>query len=153
MTNARVFLLGLLALTGLAVLVPADAAAQSTGQSRECSVATIVGDWAFKTDGAYSSTGVLDGNALGILDIHADGSLRGKYDWQGPSGFFPGIEIKGTVTINADCTGTLNFENAGSDTIYTQSIVVAHNGKQFFGMLQDPAGSNETYTAIRVHED
>jgi hypothetical protein len=161
MNNPR--LLGLLTLTVCAVLVPVGTSAQAakesdshelTRHSHECSVATVAGSWVFKTDGLYLPSGELAGNVLGVVRIHADGTLHGKYDFQGPSGFFPAIEIEGTVIVNPDCTGTLSFHQVDTDdSDSTQSIAIGSGGKEILGMFQDPTGDIGTYRAIRMNED
>ena len=162
MINPRVFVLGLLSFALFAVLVPIGSDAQGLKDpvedgfgrhSHECSIATIVGAWGFKTDGFYLPSGALDGYAVGIFKIQPNGTMRGKYDTEGPGGFIPGLVIEGSVVVNSDCTGTLTLQVVGANVTVTQSLVIAQNGKKILGMMQDPTIDIGTFTAIRLDED
>jgi len=55
----------------------------------------------------------------------------------GQVGFVPGNTYGGSITVNADCTGTITFTDSASGS-RTDSIVVL-NGVEIWGMSQDPA--------------
>jgi hypothetical protein len=155
MIKHRILALGLLALGMLVVLAASPVTTTSqvaAGNGYVCSVATVTGSWAFKTDGFYMQSGLLDGNALGIFEVFPDGKLKGKYDWQGVNGFYPGTAYEGTVRVNPDCTGTFRFHDVGSNDVVTQSIVIARSGREILGMMQDPAADVGTFRAIRLIE-
>ncbi|HVO60992.1 MAG TPA: hypothetical protein VMT53_08650 [Terriglobales bacterium] len=115
-----------------------------------CSVATIVGKWVFITDLMHSQQGTLHGAAVGTLNVGTDGTLLGKYDFEGTSEFRPGVEYVGTVSVNANCSGVVSFHDVGSDQMVAQSIVIAHDGREIWGMFQDPAMDIGTYRAKRT---
>jgi len=157
MTKRRIVTLGLLTVVAFVTLIAVGPIAQmskvSANNSRVCSIATIAGDWVFKTDGFYTQTGMVDGNSLGIFHVQNDGTLKGKYDWQGVGGFYPGTNYVGTASVNLDCTGTFSFHDVGSDQIVVQSIVIARSGREILGMMQDPTLDVGTFGAIRMRED
>jgi hypothetical protein len=155
MTKVRIVMLGLIVAVVVA-FVAATPSAQtvpaSTTQKHTCSIATIAGAWVFTTHNLYQQNGMLDGNALGTANYGKDGSVRGKYDWAGTSGFYPGNSYVGTVTVNPDCTGTISQHDVGSDVIILQSIVISDGGREIWGMFQDPTNDVGTFTLKRVSE-
>lgn len=119
---------------------------------RRCSNATIAGAWVFTTDLLYLPPGTVDGYALGTINYRKDGSSDQMFDFEGTSGFFPGIPAVGTVSVNPDCTGTLSFHVVGDPQVVVQSFVVANSGREIWGMFQDPAIDVGTYRAKRINE-
>jgi hypothetical protein len=119
-------------------------------EGHQCSISTIAGKWVFITDLMHSQQGTLDGAALGTFNVGADGTLQGKYDFEGTSEFRPGIEYVGTVSVNPDCSGAVSVHDVGSDQMVLQSIVIAHDGREIWGMFQDPAVTIGTYRAKRT---
>jgi hypothetical protein len=117
-----------------------------------CSIATIAGAWVFTTNTLHQQNGMLDGNALGTANYSSDGTVRGKYDWAGTSGFYPGNSYVGTISVNPDCTGTISQHDVGSDVIVLQSIVIARSGQEIWGMFQDPTIDVGTFTLKRITE-
>jgi len=156
MNKRRILSFGLLlfaAFVGSVAVSPMARMSKVSANNRHmCSIATIAGPWVFKTDGFYSQSGMLDGNSLGIFNVRAEGTLQGKYDWQGPSGFYPGTQYEGTASVNPDCTGTFSFHDVGSDQMVVQSIVIGRSGREIWGMMQDPTLDVGTFKAIRMTE-
>ena len=155
MTKARIAMLGLIVAVVVAFVAAtpsAQMAQVSATQKHTCSIDTIAGAWVFTTHNLYQQNGMLDGNALGTANYGKDGSVRGKYDWEGTSGFFPGNNYVGTVTVNPDCTGTITQHDVGSDVLILQSIVISDGGREIWGVFQDPTNDVGTFTLKRVSE-
>ena len=155
MTKSRIPILGLIVVAVVAFIAAtpfAQMSQVSANNKHTCSIATIAGAWVFTTNNLYLQNGMLDGNALGTANYGEDGTVSGKYDWEGTTGFYPGNSWVGTVSVNPDCTGTLSFHNVGSDQMVVQSIVIARSGQEIRGMFQDPTIDVGTFTAKRVSE-
>ena len=169
MPKSRIPILGLIVVAVVVVVVVTATPAQmsherlprnpsetpevaASTKAPRCSIATIAGDWVFTTNNLYLQNGMLDGNALGTATYGKDGSVRGTYDWEGTTGFYPGNSYVGTLSVNPDCTGTISFHNVGSDQLVVQSIVIARSGQEIRGMFQDPTIDVGTFTAKRVSE-
>jgi len=155
MTKSRIPILGLIVVAVVAFIAAtpfAQMSQVSANNKHTCSIATIAGAWVFTTNNLYLQNGMLDGNALGTATYGKDGSVRGTYDWEGTTGFYPGNSYVGTLSVNPDCTGTLSFHNVGSDQMVVQSIVIARSGQEIRGMFQDPTIDVGTFTAKRVSE-
>jgi hypothetical protein len=117
-----------------------------------CSIATIAGAWVFTTNNLYLPDGTLDGNALGTANYHMDGTLDGTYGWEGTGGFYPGTRYAGNLSVNPDCTGTLSFHDVGDTYTVVQSIVIARNGQEIWGMFQNPSDDVGTFKLTRIKE-
>jgi hypothetical protein len=147
---ASVFGLAMLAAAVVTVTVLAVRLAQpgpaEADSERECSIHDIAGNWFFATQVGHlkvlhPETGetLVDGDitALGTMNIGLDGSLIGVFDVTVLETFFSeGVGYSGSVTVNANCTGTLTFvTTTGAER--TDSIAVL-NDNEMWGMSQDP---------------
>jgi hypothetical protein len=78
-----------------------------------CSLAMVAGEWGYlETGTVYLPTGPLAYASLGRYTLDADGNLLGaRTAFIGNSINPMNAWIKGTITVNSDCTGTetLNF--------------------------------------------
>ena len=107
-----------------------------------CSVKDIAGKWIFATGIGRQSLGgnfppEKDITAIGTMNINRDGTLEGKFDVTVEDAFPGSLTYAGSVVVNPDCTGTLNFvTSAGSSRIDSFAIVNRH---QILAMSQDPA--------------
>jgi hypothetical protein len=115
-----------------------------------CSIATIAGKWVFTTDLMYTNQPVLDGTALGTMNVGINGTIDGTYDWEGPAGFAPATNYIGTVTVDPDCRGTFSWHDAGSTVMVVQSIVIAEGGREYWGIFQDPTIAVGTFRGKRI---
>lgn len=122
----------------------------ASAKAPRCTIATIAGKWVFTTDLLYTQQGTLDGAALGTLNIGTDGTLQGKYDREGFSGFSPGNSYVGTVSVNPDCTGTVSQHDVGSTLIVLQSILIADNGQEIWGMSHYPTVDVGPFRAKKI---
>lgn len=116
-----------------------------------CSTQNLAGRWLFFTEVGQQSLGLGgDGDitALGTMNIDKEGNLSGTFDVTVADLFsFPNIGYGGTVTVDPDCIGTLEFE---TDLGSTRTDRIAVLGKdEFRGMSLDPF-SLWTYWARRI---
>lgn len=126
-----------------------------------CSTSKLAGRWVFFTDVGQQSLGLGgDGDitALGTMNIDKKGNLSGKFDLTVAdllsTEFTPPVKYSGTVKVNADCTGRLEFVTE-MGTQRTDSIAVL--GRRVMrGMSLDPMNL-WTYWVRRVparaHDD
>lgn len=105
-----------------------------------CSVKKLAGKWVFATGIGQQNLGppFMDGDitAIGTMNISKDGSLEGAFDateFRGLVG--QDIPYWGSIVINKDCTGTIQFATPLSSR--TDSIVIVNRNK-IVGMSQDP---------------
>jgi len=122
MAKSRIPILGLIVIAAVAMVVVTTMRAQMSHERLarnpsetpevaastkvpRCSIATIAGAWVFNTNTLYQQNGMLDGNALGTLNFGNDGTLKGKYDWAGTTGFYSANSYVGTVTVNPTVPG------------------------------------------------
>lgn len=102
----------------------------------DCSARQLAGRWMFATDvGRQTFFPGGDITAIGTFRVDRSGKVEGVFDATVASWMFlPGISFTGSFTVNADCTGTLEFVT-GAGTTRTDSIVVM--GDRIYGMSQD----------------
>jgi hypothetical protein len=116
----------------------AIACAHVSPASADCSVKSLAGRWMFATgvgrQSAMPDRG--DVSAIGIFSLDRAGKLTGKFDANMLNGApLVGVKFDGTITVNPDCTGELNFSTAMGDK-RTDSIVVI-NSREIAGMRRD----------------
>lgn len=106
-----------------------------------CSTRMLAGRWMFATDIGHQALSIFpargDITAIGIFRIDRHGTiLDGVFDANAQNNrFLPGLTFTGSVVVNANCTGTLQFvTSTGSER--TDSIVVLGPGR-VRGMSQD----------------
>ena len=119
-----------------------------------CTTNMLAGRWVFATGVGHQSLSIPnrpppgDITAIGTMNIRRGGSLEGVFDVTFEAAAFRGgIPYSGTVTVNADCTGTLSF-TTGAGSSRTDSIVVL-NRYEIWGMSQDP-NNQWTYSVRRL---
>ena len=111
----------------------------------KCSIRTIAGKWVFATETGHmlSPVGgpgphgrITDVTAMGTMNIDKAGNISGDFDISilGVA-FIPDIPYTGLVTVNPDCTGSLNFSPASSTNTRTDSIVISGNGNEISAMV------------------
>ena len=143
-----------LKLTVLTIVSTLGAASASADNVGGCSTNMLAGRWVFATGIGHNA---IEGpnrpppgdiTAIGTMNIHRGGALEGVFDVTFErAAFRAAIPYSGTVTVNADCTGTLSF-TTGAGTTRTDSIVVL-NRYEIWGMSQDPK-NQWTYSARRL---
>ena len=129
-----------LLLVALAMLMSAPMV-QALANDGACSTRAIAGQWVFATNVGRQMLGgpfppEKDITAIGTMNIDRYGNVSGTFDVTVQDfAFIPDIPYNGSVTVNPDCTGILDFVTSISQR--TDSIVVV-NRREMLGMSQDP---------------
>lgn len=130
-----------LAMTAIVLItLHISAVAQASG-SKGCSQRMLAGRWVFATDIGHQALPIPvprgDITAMGTMNFKRNGDLEGAFaaTFQDDS-FAPRIGYTGKVVVNADCTGTLQFDTELGIS-RTDSILVL-NRWEIWGMSQDP---------------
>jgi hypothetical protein len=140
--------------TGGARIVIADHDAPQGGAlGRECSVATLRGDYGVQVQGTRPAPGGLTESVVGVV-------LR-SYDGEG--GFTQIDNVKGSVTgvvpdrpgfgtyeVNPDCTGTVRFQ-PGPGILLEERLVIVDSGDELRTAVMVPAAVMVTGVHRRVH--
>jgi len=100
-------------------------------QTPPCSVASMVGDWAFLT--RTKTSGGVDGAGTGTYHLGKDGHSS-AHGWFNYGGVFLERSMTGTTTVDSDCTGTQAWEGS---TI-TAKIVILRNGREIWAVYDGP---------------
>src|SRR5262245_33771815 len=123
----------------LAAVAPAQ-------DDRICSTPGLAGEWGYTSTGAFIfPTGAVPFALVGRLTFDAAGNFSGAQN-SSTGGQVAQETIKGTTTVNADCTGTLNVN------IYNQSgillstsvleFVIVDNGREIGGIFTSQTLAN-----------
>ena len=123
------------------------------GQGKQCSEATVRGDYGIQIQGTRPAPGGLIESVIGVV-------LR-NYDGQGS--FSQVSNVKGSITgtvadsqgvgtyeVNADCTGIVRFQAAPS-VVIEERLVVVDDGREIRTAVMVPAGVMITGVHQRVH--
>jgi hypothetical protein len=129
----------------LAILFLLGTVPSAQAQDHSCSNATLDGSFGFSGTGTvfnpsaslFAQVGrqTFDGN--GNTDATATTSINGAS--------FP-VTIKGTYTVNADCTGSLTLQVSPVGLTVHADFVIASDGAEFRAIVTDP-GSVVTVVA------
>jgi hypothetical protein len=95
-----------------------------------CSIGVASGTYLYSGDGwvATAPGTIAPTSAIGLLTIDADGIASGTYT-QSIAGTVTSGEIKGSVTVAPDCTGTIKYTLEYSTAAYEMKFVlVAQTG-------------------------
>jgi len=116
-----------------AALVPAFAVV-AAGDAGTCSPAMLAGAWGYAETGTvYLPTGAVPYASVGSYTVDADGNLSGART-ASAGGTMITAKLKGTATLDPDCTGTLTvgfYDDSGTLTnTAVKSVVYANNGTE-----------------------
>jgi len=131
-------------LLGLAAVAPAQV-------QRPCSNAGVAGEWGHAFTGTLIlPTGPVPIAAIGRVTIDAEGSISGTQT-SSRNGAISEDTIKATVTVNSDCTGTLNvsiYDQSGTTLRRTATwdVVFVDNEREFRAVMTSlvPAGGTSS---------
>ena len=129
----------------LLVGLAAVARAQDNGI---CSTAVMAGEWGYTSTGVFIfATGAVPFALVGRVTFDAAGNFSGAQN--SSTGGQVGQEtIKGTTTVNPDCTGTLNVNVYNqSGTLLSTSVlafVIVDNGREIGGIFTSQTLANGT---------
>jgi len=119
-----------------------------TVQARTCSNATAVGAYGFSGNGSIiRPTGPVPVVQVGRITEDEDGNVAGT-EIVSVGGVIGRHLIKGTISVNSDCTGTITiqtFEPSGAPLgRSTASIVLVDNGRKQLGIFIELLAPNGT---------
>ncbi len=145
-------ILGVSGLVAAAVMLSSatvpEAAARDNGL---CSVETLKGRWMFAAGmGELFHEGFRGQTitALGTMDFDGQGNLTGAFDNTiARFGAFVDTTYWGRVTVDADCTGTLQFTTSSGSRRTDSIAIVRHD--EVWGMSLDPLNP-WTYVVKRI---
>jgi hypothetical protein len=105
-----------------------------------CTSATASGTFGFTTAGTlFLPTGPVPVVAVGIITFDLNGSATGSQD-RTVGGAFAHETLTGTLTVNRDCTVTLNADvfDTGGNLVRTSILpgVLVNNGREIRAMFQ-----------------
>lgn len=132
-----------------ALLLGSSASDADDNGHQKCSLKKVAGYWAFATDVGRQMLGPGgDITALGTMTLNRDGDVNGIFDFTIEDAIsLTDVTFTGTLEVNADCRGTLEFVTS-TGSVRTDSIVVI-NRREMLGMSRDPANL-WTYSVRRL---
>ena len=131
---------GILRACAVAALVTGISAPAFAGDGDGfCSTQNLAGRWVFFTEVGRQSLGLGDGDitALGTINFDKDGNVSGIFDVTvADFGSVPEVGFGGTVTVDPDCIGTMEFETDLGTTRTDRIAVLSRD--EIRGMSLDP---------------
>ena len=129
----------------LAILFLLGTVPSAEAQDHQCSNASLVGSFGFTGTGTvfnpssslFAQVGRQTFDGKGNTDATANTSINGAS--------FP-VTIKGTYTVNPDCTGSLTLHVSPVDITVHADLVMVSDGAEFRAIVTDP-GSVVTVVA------
>jgi hypothetical protein len=101
-----------------------------------CTVGVVSGTYIYSGDGwVATAPGTLSPtSAIGLLTIDADGMVTGTYT-QSIAGNITTGDIKGSVTIAPDCTGTLKYTLEYGTAAYEMKLALVPQTGEFHALF------------------
>lgn len=123
------------------------------GQGKQCSEATVRGDYGIQIQGTRPAPGGLVESVIGIVLRNYDGhggisqvsNVKGSV-----TGTVPDAQSVGTYEVNADCTGIVRFQPAPG-VLIEERLVIVDNGREIRTAVMVPAAVMITGVHQRVH--
>jgi archaellin len=123
------------------------------GRGKECSEATVRGDYGIQIQGTRPAPGGLIESVIGIVLRSYDGhgnfsqvsNVKGSI-----TGTVPDSQGVGTYEVNADCTGIVRFQPAPG-VLIEERLVIVDNGREIRTAVMVPAAVMITGVHQRVH--
>jgi hypothetical protein len=102
------------------------------GRGKQCSEATVRGDYGIQIQGTRPAPGGLTESVIGIVLRNYDG--RGGFSQVSNvkgslTGTVPDSQGFGTYEVNADCTGVVRFQ-AAPGVLLEERLVIVDNGRE-----------------------
>ena len=123
------------------------------GRRKECSEATIRGDYGIQIQGTRPAPGGLIESVIGIVLRNYDGhggisqisNVKGSV-----TGTVPDAQSVGTYEVNADCTGVARFQPAPG-VLIEERLVIVDDGREIRTAVMVPAAVMITGVHQRIH--
>ena len=123
------------------------------GRGRQCSEATVRGDYGIQIQGTRPAPGGLIESVIGIVLRNYDGhgSFSQVSNVKGSlTGTVPDSQGFGTYEVNADCTGVVRFQ-AAPGVVIEERLVVVDNGREIRTAVMVPTPVMITGVHQRLH--
>jgi archaellin len=122
-------------------------------RGKECSEATVRGDYGIQIQGTRPAPGGLIESVIGIVLRSYDGhggisqvsNVKGSI-----TGTVPDAQSVGTYEVNADCTGIARFQPAPG-VLIEERLVIVDNGREIRTAVMVPAAVMITGVHQRIH--
>jgi hypothetical protein len=123
------------------------------GRGKECSEATVRGDYGIQIQGTRPAPGGLIESVIGIVlrNYDGQGSFSQVSNVKGSiTGTVPDSQGVGTYEVNADCTGIVRFQPAPG-VLIEERLVIVDNGREIRTAVMVPAAVMITGVHQRIH--
>jgi hypothetical protein len=123
------------------------------GQGKQCSEATVRGDYGIQIQGTRPAPGGLIESVIGIVLRNYDGhgSFSQVSNVKGSlTGTVPDSQGFGTYEVNADCTGVVRFQPAPG-VLIEERLVIVDNGREIRTAVMVPTAVMITGVHQRLH--
>ena len=123
------------------------------GRGKQCSEATVRGDYGIQIQGTRPAPGGLSESVIGVVLRNYDG--RGNFSQVSNvkgsiTGTVPDSQGFGTYEVNADCTGIVRFQ-AAPGVVIEERLVIVDNGREIRTAVMVPAAVMITGVHQRIH--
>ena len=123
------------------------------GRRKQCSEATIRGDYGIQIQGTRPAPGGLTESVIGVVLRNYDGhgSFSQVSNVKGSiTGTVPDSPSFGTYEVNADCTGIVRFQPAPG-VLLEERLVIVDNGREIRTAVMVPTAVMITGVHQRIH--
>jgi len=139
---------------GGARLISADDQSNSDqGHGKECSAATVRGDYGIQIQGTRPAPGGLTESVIGIVlrNYDGEGNFSQVSNVKGSiTGTVPDAQGVGTYDVNADCSGIVRFLPAPG-VVIEERMVIIDDGREIRTAVMVPAPVMITGIHQRIH--
>jgi len=139
-------------IVGGARIMGADDQENSRGRGKQCSEATLRGDYGIQIQGTRPAPGGIE-SVIGIVLRSYDG--RGSFSQVSNvkgsiTGTVPDSQGVGTYEVSADCTGIVRFQ-AAPGLVIEERLVIVDDGREIRTAVMVPAPVMITGVHQRIH--
>jgi hypothetical protein len=123
------------------------------GRGKQCSEATVRGDYGIQIQGTRPAPGGLSESVIGVVFRNYDGhgSFSQVSNVKGSiTGTVPDSQGSGTYEVNADCTGVVRFQPAPG-VLLEERLVIVDNGREIRTAVMVPTAVMMTGVHQRIH--
>lgn len=134
-------------------IVRAEGSDDEHGRFKQCSVATLRGDYGVQVQGTRPAPGGLTESVIGVVlrSYNGDGSFTQVDNVKGSiTGTVPDRPGFGTYEVNPDCTGIVRFQ-PGPGIFIEERLVIVDDGREIRTAVMVPAGVMVSGVHLRVH--
>ena len=123
------------------------------GQGKQCSEATVRGDYGIQIQGTRPAPGGLIESVIGVVlrSYDGNGGFNQVSNVKGSiTGTIPDAPGFGTYDVNPDCTGIVRFQ-AAPGVVIEERLVIVDNGREIRTAVMVPTAVMITGVHQRVH--